>query len=112
MGESIIIAIGSALSGGVGLKIIEHLLNRGTKEAEQLHKEAADIRDQLRKDIADFREENRSLREEVKQSLSRIDELEREMAILKAENVALVRENAYWKRMAGAIDGSAPGQGA
>lgn len=112
MGENLIIALSGALSGGIGLKIIEHLLNRGTKEAELLHKEASDIRDELRKDIANFREENRGLRDEVRQSSARIDDLEREIALLKADNLAKDREIAYWKLLAGVPDGGGPSKGA
>lgn len=59
--EVAIIALIGTLFGGVALKIIEHILSKGTRKDTL----AADLRKELRADLAEVKKE---LREEAKES--------------------------------------------
>lgn len=73
-----LIALGAAVFGGAGLKIIESLLNRSKDKADF----ASQLRDELRVDIAGLREELLRVEEKLERS--------REMyyAVLHAFNMA------------------------
>jgi len=68
--QSIIMALGSAITGGGFLKFLEWFLNRSKFKSEQ----DKQFRDELRNESADLRKQIEALKEELKTAEKELDE--------------------------------------